>query len=270
MGETGETDMEIVARVADLLNDRNRVEIGASIALLAVFPSVQQTARVQPHHAIHARFVPPLAHDLLDVAPRLLHEVEVQTATFANQRRRFGVEETPPRAAAVDVVEQRLGVEQSPADVQKHADVLGVGGDHELAQLRDRAELLMHHPGEIDAHLAPAVRNLAVAAVLLDREQLQRVDAQIREVVDLVGELAEVVVRVFLSQEGGEEHLVHDGFLEIVERELFRGIGRGDAIDLSWLIEEQTRTQRAKQLRYISLAPIERRGQRRSLAFEMY
>ena len=33
--------MEIVARVADLLNDRNRVEIGASIALLAVFPSVQ-------------------------------------------------------------------------------------------------------------------------------------------------------------------------------------------------------------------------------------
>lgn len=262
--------MEIVARVADLLNDRNRVEIGASIALLAVFPSVQQTARVQPHHAIHARFVPPLAHDLLHVVPRLLQEVEVQTATFAKQRRRFGVEETPPRAVAVDIVEQRLGVEQRPADVQKHADVLGVGGDHELAQLRDRAELLMHHAGKIDAHLAPAVRNLAVAAVLLDREQFQRVDAQIREVVDLVGELAEVVVRVLLSEEGGEKHLVHDGFPEIVERELFCGVGRGDAIDLPWLIEEQTKNQRAKELRYISLAPIERRGQRRSLAFEMY
>lgn len=244
MGETGETDMEIIARIADLLNDRNGVVIGAPIALLAVLSPVEKAARIQPHHAVHARLVPPLAHDLLNVVPGLLHEVEVQATAFANQRRRLGMEETPPRAVAVDVVEQRPGIEQGPADVQKHADVLGVGGDDELAELRDGAELLVHHAGEIDAHLAPAVRNLAVAAVLLDREELQRGDAQIREVVDLVGELAEVVVRVFLSEEGGEKHLVDDGFLKIEERELFCGIRGGDAIDLPRLVKEQTKTQR--------------------------
>lgn len=253
--------MEVVAGVADLLNDRDRVEIGASVALAAELPAVEEAARLQPHQAVDPRLVPPLAHDLLQEVPRLLHQIEVQATALANQRRRFGVEETPPRAVAVDVVEEGLGVEQGPADVQQHADVAGVGGDHELVELRDRAELLMHHAGEVDAHILPAVRNVAVAAVLLDREQLHRVHAQAREVVDLVGEPAEVVVRVVPWEEGGEKHLVDDGLLEIVERKFVCRIGRGDTIDLSGLVKEQTRAQREKHRTHISLAPIDRREQ---------
>lgn len=230
--------MEIIAGLAEVLENRSRVEVLASIALMAELPTVQQTARFQPHNAVDPRLIAPLVHNLPHITPRLFQSVEVQSAALADGSRRLRAEEAPPRSTAVDVVEQRIRIEQRPADVEEHAYVFGVSGDDELAKLRDCAELLVHHTGEIDAQIAPAVRNGAVAAVLLDGEQLQRVDAKVREVTDLVGELTEIVVSVVLSEEGWEKHLVDDGLGDVVEREFSCRVGRGDAICLSRLVKE--------------------------------
>ena len=50
MGETGETDMEIIARIADLLNDRNGVVIGAPIAWYASRKWMESFAGSIPLH----------------------------------------------------------------------------------------------------------------------------------------------------------------------------------------------------------------------------
>ena len=81
------TDMKVITRLHERLEQRIRIAIKRTIAVVARLTYIEKTARLQPHNSIDASLIAPLADDFLQVIARLLQRVEIELSTHSTLRR---------------------------------------------------------------------------------------------------------------------------------------------------------------------------------------